>query len=170
MNPPSLVVVVLVPLLAWRIYKRVRRNIGRQRSRLWRHWAGTVLCPLLLAVLALGAMHSLPAEEALLGGIAGGLALGFYGLRLTRFEHEGNQFFYTPNPYLGVGLSLLLVGRIAWRMVELYETQGHLTPASGDVARSPLTLLMVGLVFGYYAAYSLGLLRWRRRSPGAAAV
>jgi hypothetical protein len=29
---------------------------------------------------------------------------------------------------------------------------------------------MVGLVFGYYAIYSLGLLRWRRRETGAAAV
>ena len=60
---PTVVFAVLVPLLAWRIYKRVRRNIGRQRSRLWRHWAGTVLCPLLLTLIALGAMRSMDAER-----------------------------------------------------------------------------------------------------------
>jgi hypothetical protein len=168
---PSVVVALVVPLVAWRVYKRVRRNIGRQRSRLWRHWAGTVLCPLLLALMALGALHSVEAEAALLGGIAGGFGLGTFGLRLTRFERDGAGFFYTPNPYLGVGLSLLLVGRIAWRMVELYQLQGHFAnTGSLDFARSPLTLVMVGLVFGYYATYSFGLLRWRRQSREAAPV
>ena len=168
---PNLVFVVLVPLIAWRIYKRVRRNIGRQRSRLWRHWAGTILCPLLLVLLGLGALHSMEAEMALLGGIAGGFGLGVFGLKLTRFERDGTGFHYTPNPYLGVGLSLLLVGRIAWRMMELYQLHGNLPPASSqDLARSPLTLLMVGVVFGYYAVYSFGLLRWRRRLGEAAPV
>src|SRR4051812_10216776 len=168
---PTVILAVAVPLIAWRVYKRVRRNIGRQRSKLWRHWAGTILGPLLLAVIALGAMRSMEAEAALLGGIAGGFGLGSFGLRLTRFERDGGQFFYTPNPYLGVGLSLLLIGRIAWRMVELYQLHGNLPPASSqDFARSPLTLLMIGVVFGYYAVYSFGLLRWRQRSREAAPV
>jgi hypothetical protein len=171
MASPTLVVAALVPLIAWRIYKRVRRNIGKQRSKLWRHWAGTVLCPLLLAVVALGALRSTEAEAALLGGIAGGLGLGFYGLKLTRFEREVGGYFYTPNPYLGVGLSLLLVGRIAWRFAEIYQMHGNfVSMSSPDWGRSPLTLLMVGLVFGYYAMYSSGLLRWRLRSRGAAPV
>jgi hypothetical protein len=167
---PTVVFAVLVPLVAWRIYKRIRRNIGRQRSRLWRHWAGTVLCPLLLALIALGAMRSVDAELALAGGIIAGVALAAWGLRLTRFEREGGGFFYTPNPYLGVGLSLLLVGRIVYRFFELYQLHGHFDAAAPDLGRSPLTLAMVGLVFGYYAIYSLGLLRWRRRETGAAAV
>jgi hypothetical protein len=167
---PTVVFAVLVPLLAWRVYKRVRRNIGRQRSRLWRHWAGTVLCPLLLAVIALGAMRSMDAELALGAGVACGLALGFWGLRLTRFERDGAGFFYTPNPYLGVGLSLLLVGRIVYRFFELYQLHGHFAAGPPDLGRSPLTLAMVGIVFGYYAIYSVGLLRWRRRARSAAAV
>ena len=168
---PNLVIALVVPLIAWRVYKRVRRHIGRQRSRLWRHWAGTVLCPLLLLLMGLAALRSMEAEVALLGGIAGGFGLGVFGLRLTRFERDGTGFYYTPNPYLGVGLSLLLVGRIAWRLAELYQMHGNMPPAaSQDLARSPLTLLMVGVVFGYYAVYSFGLLRWRRRPGEAPAV
>jgi hypothetical protein len=168
---PNLVLALVIPFIAWRLYKRVRRHIGRQRSRLWRHWSGTILCPLLLMLVGLGAMHSMEAEAALLGGIAGGFGLGTFGLKLTRFEQAGGQFFYTPNPYLGVSLSLLLVGRIAWRLFELYELHGALPPASSqDFARSPLTLLMIGVVFGYYAVYSFGLLRWRQRSREVAAV
>lgn len=170
MPVPTIAIAVLVPLIAWRIYKRVRRNIGRQRSRLWRHWDGTVLCPLLLAIVALGAMRSMEAEGALLGGVAVGVALGICGVRLTRFEQDGASFYYTPNPYLGVGLSLLLVGRVIYRFFELWQLQGGMPPpASPDFTRSPLTLAIVGIVFGYYAAYSAGLLRWRRAALRAEA-
>jgi hypothetical protein len=164
LNTPSLVVVALVPLIAWRIYKRVRRNIGRQKSRLWRHWAGTVLCPLLLAMFALAASRSTTAEVALLLGIAGGIAAGVAGLKLTRFEGAASGWFYTPNPYLGIGLSLLLIGRVVYRFYEIYGDGGmpH-AQRSDELARSPLTLFILGLVFAYYAAYSFGLLRWRRR-------
>ena len=171
MAPPSPIFAVLIPLIAWRIYKRIRRNIGQQRSRLWRHWAGTILCPVLLLLFGLGAMRSMQAEGALLGGIALGIGLGAYGLKLTRFQESGGDYFYTPNPYLGVGLSLLLVTRIAWRMAELYQAHGGVPPASSqDLARSPLTLLMLGVVFAYYTTYSSGLVRWRRRSTGTAPV
>lgn len=171
MTPPSLVLVALVPLIAWRIYKRVRRNIGQQKSRLWRHWAGTVLCPILLALFALGAMRSTDAEIALVGGIAAGVALGTWGLKLTRFMESGGSYYYTPNPYLGVGLSALLVARVLWRFYEIYQLHGGMPPAaSNDLARSPLTVLLLGIVFGYYATYSFGLLRWRQRSREVAAV
>ena len=165
MASPNLVFLVVVPLVAWRIYKRVRRNIGQQKSRLWRHWAGTILCPILLVLFAVAAMHSADAEMALGGGILAGLALGTWGLRLTRFTESGGNHYYTPNPYLGVGLSALLVVRVLWRFWELYQLHGAMPPAaSNDLAKSPLTLLLLGVVFGYYAAYSFGLLRWRRRS------
>ena len=53
---------------------------------------------------------------AVIGGLAGGLALGvplgLYGLHLTRFETTPEGRFYTPNPYMGVGLSMLLAGRV----------------------------------------------------------
>ena len=152
-----------MPLIAWRVYQRVRRNIGRQKSRLWRHWAGTVLCPLLLALFALVAFRSPTAEAALLAGIAGGVGAATWGLRLTRFERDGTDWYYTPNAYLGIGLSMLLVGRVLYRMYEIYVAGGmpH-AQRSDELARSPLTLAILGLVFGYYAAYSFGLLRWRR--------
>ena len=170
MAPPNLVFLVVIPLIAWRIYKRVRRNIGQQKSRLWRHWAGTVLCPILLVLFGLAAMRSADAEIALLGGIVVGLALGTWGLRLTKFMESGGNYYYTPNPYLGVGLSALLVTRVAWRFYEIYQLHGGMPPAaSNDLARSPLTLVLLGLVFGYYAIYSFGLLRWRRRAASEVA-
>jgi hypothetical protein len=90
---------------------------------------------------------------------AGGAVLGvggaFIGLRHTKFETTDKGHFYTPNTYIGVGLSLLLVGRMIYRMASLYNA----TPAAGQPApfQSPLTLFIIGLTVGYYLAYLTGL-------------
>ena len=107
MATPSWFLYAFIPLLLWRIYARIRRNIGRQRSRPWRHWFGVVLFPLLVAMFTLVALSNPLAEAGLWGGLGGGLALGAWALRLTRFERTPEGFFYTPNAYIGVGLSLL---------------------------------------------------------------
>jgi hypothetical protein len=65
----------LIPLIAWRLYSRVRRLIGRQRSHAWRHWAAVVLFPLLAAMLALAAARSPPALGVLVGGLVAGAVL-----------------------------------------------------------------------------------------------
>jgi hypothetical protein len=171
MATPPWFVYAFIPLVLWRIYARVRRNIGRQRSRAWRHWAGVVLFPLFVALVAVGAMRDPLAELALAGGVAGGVGLAMWGLRLTRFERTPEGFSYTPNAYIGVGLSLLLVGRVLYRMAELHAVQGALVAPGGpppDLATSPLTLAIFGLVAGYYIAYGAGLLRWRRRAARGA--
>jgi hypothetical protein len=42
-------------------------------------------------------------------------------------------------------------------------------PAAAAFARSPLTLAVFGLLAGYYIAYAVGLLHWRRAHPPYAA-
>jgi hypothetical protein len=157
----TVVFVALVPLIAWRLYSRVRRLIGRQRSRPWRHWMAAVMFPLVAVMLALAAAHNPLALGMLAGGLAVGAGLGLWGLRLTRFERTADGFFYTPSAHIGIALSVLLVMRIAWR---LFEVRTGVTAAGGgqDFARSPLTLAVFGTLAGYYATYAMGLIRWRR--------
>ena len=66
-----------------------------------------------------------------------------------------------------MGLSLLLLARVLWRMSALYAAQGAIAhgAAAQDLARSPATLALFGLVAGYYATYSAALLLWRKRTP-----
>ena len=104
MTPQSIVVIAMIPLLAWRMYSRVRRLVGRQRSRAWRHWSA----------------------------------------------------------HIGIALSVLLVARIAWRVVEV-QLHGA-APGGAQFASSPLTLVAVGMLAAYYTVYAAGLLRWRRSS------
>jgi cytochrome b561 len=168
MHNPSLVLFVLVPLIAWRMYRRVRRLIGRQPSIARRHWTASVLFPLVVLLLAMAGLAG-PAPEtsvgALAGGVLAGVALGIVGLRMTRFEVTEQGLFYTPNAHIGVGLSVLLICRVAWRIFQGFE--GSFAPESADaLGSSPLTLLVFGMLAGYYATYAIGLLRWRR-SVGA---
>lgn len=160
MTPQTVVVIAVIPLVAWRLYSRVRRFIGRQRSRAWRHWMAVVLFPLLVAALGLAAAAANRAALAgLLGGVAVGAALGAAGLRLTRFERTAEGWFYTPNAHIGIALSLLFTARIAWRIAQI-ELHGT-APGGAQFASSPLTLVVFGMLAGYYTVYAAGLLRWR---------
>jgi hypothetical protein len=166
--PSTLVFAALIPLIAWRLYSRVRRLIGRQRSRAWRHWVAVVLFPLLAAMLALAAAHSPLALGVLVGGLVAGAALGLWGLRLTRFERTAEGFFYTPSAHIGIALSVLVVARVGWRLFEMQS--GALHAGGPDFARSPLTLAIFGMLAGYYAIYAAGLLRWRRSADEECSV
>jgi hypothetical protein len=165
MQTPQLVFYALIPLIAWRLYSRIRRMVGRQRSRPWRHWLAIVLWPLLAVVLAMGALAHPTAEGALAAGLATGIGLGIWGLRLTRFERTEQGWFYTPSAHIGIAVSLLFVARIAWRLVELQS--GGFARGDPDFARSPLTLLVFGVLAAYYATYAAGLLRWRHSAREA---
>jgi hypothetical protein len=154
-------------LVGWRMYARIRRMVGRQRLSKVRPWLTVVLFPLLAALLLLGSIAHPLGALALVAGGAVGVALGQWGLHLTRFEVTPLGLFYTPNAPLGIALSLLLVVRIAYRLVRVYLASGAFGDAQTTFGRSPLTLLIFGMLAGYYVAYAIGLLRWRARVAGA---
>ena len=160
---PSLIFVALVPVILWRLYARYRRLVSRQKSRAWRHRAAAIFFPAILALLAVTSLVHPLSEAALGGGIAIGAVLSHFGLRATRFESTPEGLYFTPNARIGIALSLLLVARIAYRFYEMSTMQ--IAARSGqmqDFTRSPLTLALVGMLLAYYAAYAIGLLRWRR--------
>jgi hypothetical protein len=152
----------LLPLIGWRMYARLRRMIGRQRLPRIRPWVTLVMFPLLLGLLALAARAHLERLWFLAIGVVLGGALGVFGLRKTRFERTAQGLFYTPNAQLGIALSLLLVGRVIYRLVAVFVFGVAPAPAEpNDFAITPLTLGIVGLLTGYYIVYSAGLVRQR---------
>ncbi|WP_235426727.1 hypothetical protein [Xanthomonas cerealis] len=48
-------------------------------------------------------------------GMAAGAALGSVALQHTDIELRDGKRYYTPNPWIGAGLSVLLIWRLAWR-------------------------------------------------------
>jgi hypothetical protein len=158
MSSAHLVPILLLGLIAWRMYRRVRRNIGRQPL----HPRRAVKSIVILSLVSLLIVGTSFQNTNLLLGFGGGLLLGallgFVGLRLTKFETTNEGHFYTPNAHIGVALSILLIGRMAYRFMKFPNafsnaaSAGHPPPM-----QSPLTIFIVGLTVGYYLVYQTGL-------------
>src|SRR5689334_5092465 len=118
--PSTVALLALLPLVAWRVYSRFRRMIGRQRLSRVRPWITLAIFSIVLALLAYAARAHVERLEWLAVGFAAGGLLAAYGLRLTRFEPTPEGLFYTPNAYLGIALSLLFLGRLIYRLAEVY--------------------------------------------------
>jgi hypothetical protein len=171
--PSTIIFLVLIPLLAWRLYSRFKRMVGRQRFSRVRPWITLVVFPLLIVALGAATLSHPEGFWVLAAGLIAGALLGVFGITRTKFESTSEGLFYTPNVHLGIALSLLLVVRLAFRLVQALSADPQLVQhGTNDFAQSPFTLGVVGLLAGYYLAYAIGLLRWRfrevapiRRSP-----
>lgn len=159
-----LVALALLPLVAWRVYSRIKRLTTRQRSRTWRHRTTLVFFPLLLLMLVLTSVGSPILMMALAVAFAAGSGLGLLGISKTTFEQVGDEYYFTPHARIGALVAVLFLARMAWRAWEWYTSNG----AHQDFARSPLTLAVFGVLAGYYVTYATGLLRWRKQAATAA--
>ena len=162
-------VILVVALVVWRLYARIRRVIGRQRLSKMRPWVTVIAFPLILVLILSGSLLHPMTAVAVLGGAVVGIALGLLGTRLTKFEATPAGLFYTPNAHLGIGLSLLLLLRLGYRFVMLQMDGGSLDPQSMQLGSSPLTMAIFGTLAGYYVTFAIGLLRWRAKVGGQAA-
>ena len=175
MEKTTIALLILVPLLVWRIYSRVKKLMQRQESHLWRHWAAAILFPLAILAAATGAVNDSLAIACLAAGALAGAWAGIWAIKLTRFEYTGKRFFYTPNLHMGLAVTMVFTARIIYRGLELYMNSREFNPVpmpkpSQDFTQSPLTMLTFGLLAAYYASYAVGLLRWRRTQKPLAAV
>lgn len=164
----ALVTIAIIALIGWRLQSRMRRMMGRQRLSPVRPWVSIVIFPLVVAMLGFAALQQQHLGIYLGCGIVVGIGLGVLGLRLTRFEATTEGLYYTPSAHLGVALSALLVCRIAYR----FAVGGFADPGAGSAppgaGLTPLTLLLVGTLAGYYTTYAIGLVRWSLRNRALA--
>src|SRR6185312_2340750 len=151
-------------IFAWSIYRRIRRNIGRQPLRPVRS-AVSVVIFCIISFFIIGTGHGMALLGSFGGGLLLGAILGFAGLRLTKFETTDEGHFYTPNTYIGGALSVLLIGRMLYR----YWQAEHTSAGNLAMMHSPLTYFIIGLTFGYYIIFYIGLFihTHDKKPPGA---
>ena len=163
---------IMLPLLAWIVWRRVNRQFGRQPIQRKRMIGRIVVFAVIGGVLSLAGFHSVQLAEGLVCGMLIGALIGLVGLRLTRFEIDPIKGdCYVPNPWIGALLTVLLLGRLAWRFLvvlpQMQQASGAAAQNAGfqaqSVSYSPLTMLVVGLLVGYYIVYFTGLLIHHRR-------
>lgn len=158
----TLALLVLTPLLVWRVYNRIKARMTRQRSIVSRHYTGVLVFGAMIVVPLVQLFDKLPSLAALVAGAAFGAGWSMYALKRTRFEDTPQGYYFTPPARLGILMAMILVARILYLGVEIYANQGKGLPAP-RLTDEPLTMLCVGLTAGYFAWYSAGLLQWRRR-------
>jgi hypothetical protein len=151
----TVVYLAIAAFVAWRVYSRMKRNIGRQPLRPRRTAFRLVMIGIAIVVLAV-VLHPFPrALAGFGGGLLIGAILGFVGLRLTKFDTTEQGHFYTPDTRMGVGISLILTGRVIYRFI--VPPDFTLIPGHPPPQFSPLTFFLAGITLGYFLVYLIGL-------------
>ncbi len=165
METTTLALLFLVPLLVWRIYSRLKKLVARQKSQLWRHRLVAFGVPALIVFLATTTKFEILPLSSLGAGVLAGGWLGVLGIKLSRFEQVGKDYYFTQHRYLGLAITMLFIARLLYRGMEIYlNTRLDVPVPPPPFGQSPLTMAAYGMVTGYYAAYAWGLLRWRQRN------
>jgi hypothetical protein len=144
---PKLVTPILIAaLVAWGVARRMRRTFGRQPVNTGR--IGFRIAVLgLTGALVVATTRDVAALEAAIGGIACGAALAYVALRHTRFEVTAEGRFYTPHTYIGLAVTALFLGRLAYRFADL-QYAGAMADANHGLAatyqKNPVTLGILG--------------------------
>jgi hypothetical protein len=164
---------LLIPLM---LYRRFRRNFGRQplgpaRRRM-------VILSIVAVLIVLSAI-TLKSATVLLSEVAGallGVVLAAWGMSRTRFLTHNGQIYYVPHTYTGIAVSALFLGRLIYRMMQLYTVPGlaaaqgvggGATAGPAAIGRSPLTAGILFVMIGYYVCYyGLVLRKSKHITPG----
>jgi hypothetical protein len=159
---------LLLPLSLWQRYR-----LGKARRKAWpwlvklNSWLLLFSVCVFVASMALTNVWWPGALGYALTGIGIGLVTGIIGLWLSRYENTPQGFFYTPNPWLALTLTLLVATRIAMGFVEMWRYwQGREALSIIPVLDHASLFAVAGLLIGYYLSYTWGL---RRRLPRASA-
>lgn len=162
----TVVIVFLVVLVV--MYRRVRRTVGFQPLVRGRLTTRVVIFSIVaLLILAAGVAHPLSYVADAVGLAIGGI-IAYISARTTKFEMRNNRWGYLQHMWVGIGLIVLLIGRLAIRFIEISHEVGHaqLAAAQNKIAAQnfsdPWTSGIFMLLVAYYIGYFLFLLRKRR--------
>ncbi|WDL95724.1 CcdC protein domain-containing protein [Alicyclobacillus sp. ALC3] len=158
--------IIFVLLVAFALYRRVRRTVGFQkfvRSRLVTRMVlfGVVGVLILAAAVVYPTVYVYDAIGALIGA-----GIAYYAIRTTAFERRSGEWYYRPHPWIGVILIVLFVGRLAF---QVYQDSALISSAaSGQAANQaqlsayahePITAGIFFILIAYYIVYFAFLIR-----------
>lgn len=168
-------IVLITLLIAFAIYRRIRRNIGIQKLSTKRMWLRMIIF-IVLSLFLLGISAAQPLSylsDAI--GAAVGFILAYFSIQSTEFEIYKNKWHYRPNVWISAVVIVLFLGRLLFRLVPVYEMMSHL-PKDGAVPNSmqtqpygsnPWTAGLLFIFVAYYIAYYGFLIRKAKDLPEA---
>ncbi|WP_442598574.1 hypothetical protein [Neobacillus sp. D3-1R] len=170
MNQHFIAILCILLLVAFSIYRRIRRNIGWQELNTRKLVTRTIIFLVIGLIFLSGALTHPISLISDFVGIAIGAFLAFYGAGLTHYEVRGQKWYFQPNVWIGSLVTVLFLGRMMFRFYKIYEmglmSGNGITPVSppndlnqmnmyvGNSWSSGLVLIM----FAYYVVYFILIL------------
>ncbi|HEX4481883.1 MAG TPA: DUF1453 domain-containing protein [Rudaea sp.] len=171
MDPKLITPMLMAAVVIFAIYRRVRRTIGRQPFQPTRMQVRMIILGVVGAIALAFSMRNIDVGGAMVGGLVGGAALGLFGVRHTKFETTPKGQFYTPHTYIGLFVTLLFLGRLAYRFIVVFPMMNAAAQVDpnpyASFQKSPLTMAIFGIVIGYYIAYYGAVIREMRKTAPA---
>ena len=171
MDQKQISLILMIAVIGFAIFRRVRRTIGRQPYQPRRMQVRMVVLGIVGAIALLFSFRNIEVGGAMVAGLVGGAALGLFGLRHTKFETTPQGQFYTPHTYIGLFVTLLFLGRLAYRFLIVMPAMQAAAQADANpyasFQKSPLTMAIFGIVIGYYIAYYGAVIREMRKEAAA---
>ena len=163
--------IVLMPLS---LVLRYRAGTARRQARGWVTALNLVALAISTSLFMMGAaLTSIWVPHAFLYsllGFLGGFALGIIGLWLSRWERAPQSLHYTPNRWLVLAVTLVVIARVlfgVWRGWHAWHHAAASGEASWLAAFGVAGSLAAGaVVLGYYVSYWMGVRRRLRRHLG----
>jgi hypothetical protein len=168
---------LIAALVLFILYRRFRRNFGRQLLRQNRMIFRMLVLGIFCLVLLFSPFGTVKGHMAALLGAFLGVVLALYAIVHTKFEVTPEGRFYTPSLYIGMTVTALFIGRIIYRFMVVYPVlhgvvqQAQQNPQMqmdtfASYQRSPLTLGLYFLLAGYYICYYAGIIIKNRSLTG----
>ncbi len=144
---------IAVPAL-FMIYRRFRRSVGRQPVRPLRMMLRMALLIALGVSLLSHSIHSGEFQLVQIIGAAVGVSFGLWAAHRTRYASDAGHLYYLPHTYAGIAIFLLVLGRLLYRLIEVYASSHSLQAfAAPAMVRSPATVGLLFVLIGYYVCY-----------------
>lgn len=160
-----LFIIILVVLILFGLYRRVRRTVGFQYLVRRQLTVRMVLFAILaLAILSGGAANPISYVADAFGIVIGGI-IAYISARTTHFEMRNDRWGYTQHRWIGIGLIGLLIVRLLVEFIGLSHVGiGKIQQASNQGApqsyyMNPWTVGILMLLVAYYIGYYIFLLR-----------
>jgi hypothetical protein len=154
---------LIAVLAVFMIYRRFRRSFGRQPVRPLRMVLRMALLIALGVSLLPLSLHSGEFQLVQIIGAAVGVSFGLWAAHRTRYTRDEGHLYYLPHTYAGIAIFLLVLGRLVYRVIEVYagshSPQAFAAPA---MVRSPATVGLFFVLIGYYVCY-YGCVLWKSK-------
>ncbi len=170
MNQQPISIAIIILLVVFAIFRRVRRNIGWQPLNTRKLIIRSILFLVIgLVFMAEGVSHPLSLVSDIVG-IVLGAGLAYYGAGLTRYEQRGERWFYQPNTWIGSVVIALFLGRLVYRLFTAYSMGAFNGQAASSAGMNQMNWTtgsswsagFLLIMFAYYVCYYIILLRKRK--------